>query len=450
MLAAPAAAQERNAGSGPAETATEKRASEQGRSAALPEEPLKILYFRRAERRADGAAEFGEGLVDAVTAINGREGGVNNVPVVLRQCDALPVDGATSLLDDSACGGEAKGALLAIVWPREPVERFVMAGEQAGLPLLAPVSRDILADGERLRWSFAPPVSEAGQAVALLQLVRQADANGEVASRIGLFHTTDAWGVGMRDTLITLADLGGVTLQTYSVRPGEAQDVVSTFRDFGGSPPERLIVWGNDGLSDTVLREAVKRDYPTARIVGGFADGAFETVQDLGMRAKGFRVAALAAFGSLDASTRTTVESGTPDEDAAPVSPLRMAGQLIGAFSIEALGAAQELAEARMPARADVRNALERVRLRPQRMRALDLAEPSAAIGLSCEDHAGALQPTLLQWDGERFVRLAAPEAKSVPLALIAARGDRAKRIVSEMGGKPAATPPCPQTDRAG
>ncbi|MCP1200331.1 ABC transporter substrate-binding protein [Notoacmeibacter sp. MSK16QG-6] len=417
---------------------------------AAPDKPLTLLYVRQPGRRADDAAIFGEGLADAVAAINQRDGGLNNVPLALTECDASSGENEKQLFDDDSCGGKAKEALLAIVWPREDVQRFALAGERDGLPLIAPASRDILADGGRLRWSFAPPASMADQAIALLQISGTPVAGSETAGRIGLFHTTDDWGVGMRDAMIGAADLNGTLLQTYSVRPGEAQDVVSTFRDFGGNPPDRLIVWGNDSLAETVLREAVKRNYPTDRILGGFADGAYAVVQALGTRASGLRVAALAAFGEPDKQSENSENSETIDDDAAPVSPVRMAGQLIGAFSIEALGAAQELGETRTPARTDVRNALERVRLSPQRMRSLDLAYPSAAFGLSCADHAGSLPIALLQWDGEKFVRRATPEAKAVPLAMVASRGDRVKAFAEQIGDNRTAAPPCPATDRSG
>lgn len=451
MLVAPATAQVEDKNGAQKEAAQSAKPSEGSESTARPDGPLTIVFFRQPDRRADGAMAFGEGLADAVSAVNKRDGGLNNVPVAFAECETPVAADAAPLLGDAACDGKAKDALLAIVWPREDVEGFVLAAERTGLPLLAPAGRDVMADGARLRWSFSPPVSLADQAASLLQLSRIAEGGDKAVDRIGLFHATDAWGVDMRDALMSVADLGGITLQTYSVRPGEAQDVVSTFRDFGANPPDRLVVWGNGSLSETVLREAVRRNYPTDRILGGFADGADAAVQDLGTRAKGFRVAALAAFGEAKGAPGAANASGADDDDAAPVSPIRMAGQLIGALSIEALGAAQELGETRAPSRSDVRSALERIRLTPRRLRSLDLAEPAAAFGMSCADHAGSLAPSLLEWNGERFVRKTVPEVKSAPLALAGMRGDRAKALAGRIeDGERAQAPACPASERSG
>ena len=396
--------------------------------------PLALLYLHQAGRRADGGDEFGRGLADAVAAVNRREGGLNNVEVALVTCDLSGGADLADLLGPGGCGDAAKGALLAILWPREEIEPIVLTAERAGLPLIAPAARDALAEGGILRWSFAPPVPLAAQGDLLLRMARQPVEGSGAPGRVALFHAADGWGAEMRDVLMALSEARGLTLQAFSIRPGEAQDIVSTFRDFGDNAPDRLIVWGDGGLADAVLREAARRDYPAARIIGGFADAAVDALGMLGERAAGYRVLALAQ----------------PTDGAEPRSPLRASGQLIGGLSVEALGAAQELAGNRHPDRSDVRTALERMRLTPERMTILQLAKPSAAVGLSCNDHAGDMSPVVLRWNGSNFQPSPTPDAGALSPSLAARRAEQARLLALQVGEKRAVAPSCPSSDRSG
>ncbi|WP_210209460.1 ABC transporter substrate-binding protein [Notoacmeibacter ruber] len=415
-------------------------ASTDAKSGEAQGAPLTILYFRQAGRRDDGGEAFGKGLADAVSAVNGRDGGLNNITVDLKECDIPAGAEAATLLGASGCNGAAAEARLAIVWPREDLEAFAIEAERSGFPLIAVAGRDALSQGEELRWSFAPPLSLSRQALALLEAASSTADKKEPVQRIALFHSADAWGGDMRDALMSASERQGFTLQTYSVRAGEAQDIISTFRDFGVSPPDRIIIWGNGGVADTVLREAVKRDYPVGQLVSGFADAAYETLVDLGARGKGFGVVAMTAPASSP-SPETDDDASKGKGEGTP--PLRATGELVGALSVEALGAAQELANDRYPARGDVRTALERVNLTPERMKALGLAPLPSALKLSCTDHAGSAEPVFLQWSGGVFAQ--------IPLELPAAAGSSARNgssaLTSQIGDERAEAPSCP-TDK--
>lgn len=398
---------------------------EEKAAARSVDEPLLLLYLPGPQQRQGDAALFGEGLADAVAAVNERDGGLNNVKIVVETCPENaeePVD----LTEPKGCGGLVDKSLAAIAWPAADTRDYAIQAEKAGMPLMAPSGPVGLGEGDLIRWGFAP-FGMSGQAVHLFAAALEGHENDAPPQRIALLHGAGPWGGEMRDLLFSIAQSRGITLQAFSVRSGEAQDVVSVFDEFGTNLPDAILIWGDGGLTETALREAVKRDYPREKLIGGFSGISGQTLADLGERAEGFRV----------------VASASPSMKANGGSLSSALGQVTGALALEALGAAQELSGERHPSRGNVRSALEMIRLPPARMRELELAGISTGLAMSCTDHEAGLAPSVLRWHGSAFVAVEISGTEKLLAVVDRIERAQADALNAEIGQERTTTPSC-------
>jgi branched-chain amino acid transport system substrate-binding protein len=363
--------------------------------AVAGEQFLPMLSVREGANRSLGIP-LANGLIDYVTLLNERDGGINGVLVVWEECETVY---------DATRGIEcyerlkAKGSTGTAVFPlaHTPlVNALIERATHDQIPLLAlGVGRSDAAEGRVFPYVFTPPNTWWSENTAKIRFLGQRAGGMEQLKgrKIVHVHFDHESGRQTIPLLDTQAAQYGFTVQHLAVKlPG--LDQKATWLRVKVAQPDWVILRAQGVMTWTALKEAAQVGFPRDKIVGHPGTCAEQDMVQAGEAAIGFICAGRWGLGThfpLIQDIRTYVyargKGAGPVEDVG--TRLWNAGVVHGLLTAEALRTAMRHFGHQPLTGAQVQWGLEHLSLTAAALKELGAEGLIPPLTLSCRDHEG-------------------------------------------------------------
>lgn len=382
----------------------------QARAAGAEYFPLQS--YRVGPYAAGGSGFFG-GFIDYLQLINARDGGVNGVKLVWKECETEYVvekgvecyerlknsgpDGAPAAATNPLSVGIAYATL-----DRSTADRIPLITINHG--------RTDSTDGSVFPYVFPLQLNPYSEVSAIVNYVGQ--RSGGLASLKGkkivvLYHGSP-YG---RET-IPVVDLlakkyGFIVTQIEVPHPGNEQG--SQWLKIHQINPDWVILRGWGVMNPVAIKTAQKVGYPVDHIIGNIWSNSEEDVRPAGDAAKGFISITTHPSGTdypvLQAINQFVIKPGNGNlKDPARLGTVYYnLGVVNGILNVEAVRVAQRKYGNKPLTGEQVRWGFEHLNLDDARLKqlgALGLVQP---LKLSCADHEGGGAVRFQQWDGAKW-----------------------------------------------
>ncbi|MCA8306316.1 ABC transporter substrate-binding protein [Burkholderia seminalis] len=382
----------------------------QARAAGAEYFPLQS--YRVGPYAAGGSGFFG-GFIDYLQLINARDGGVNGVKLVWRECETEYVvekgvecyerlknsgpDGAPAAATNPLSVGIAYATL-----DRSTADRIPLITINHG--------RTDSTDGSVFPYVFPLQLNPYSEVSAIVNYVGQ--RSGGLASLKGkkivvLYHGSP-YG---RET-IPVVDLlakkyGFIVTQIEVPHPGNEQG--SQWLKIHQINPDWVILRGWGVMNPVAIKTAQKVGYPVDHVIGNIWSNSEEDVRPAGDAAKGFISITTHPSGTdypvLQAINQFVIKPGNGNlKDPARFGTVYYnLGVVNGILNVEAVRVAQRKYGNKPLTGEQVRWGFEHLNLDDARLKqlgALGLVQP---LKLSCADHEGGGAVRFQQWDGAKW-----------------------------------------------
>ncbi|WP_407056613.1 ABC transporter substrate-binding protein [Burkholderia seminalis] len=382
----------------------------QARAAGAEYFPLQS--YRVGPYAAGGSGFFG-GFIDYLQLINARDGGVNGVKLVWKECETEYVvekgvecyerlknsgpDGAPAAATNPLSVGIAYATL-----DRSTADRIPLITINHG--------RTDSTDGSVFPYVFPLQLNPYSEVSAIVNYVGQ--RSGGLASLKGkkivvLYHGSP-YG---RET-IPVVDLlakkyGFIVTQIEVPHPGNEQG--SQWLKIHQINPDWVILRGWGVMNPVAIKTAQKVGYPVDHIIGNIWSNSEEDVRPAGDAAKGFISITTHPSGTdypvLQAINQFVIKPGNGNlKDPARFGTVYYnLGVVNGILNVEAVRVAQRKYGNKPLTGEQVRWGFEHLNLDDARLKqlgALGLVQP---LKLSCADHEGGGAVRFQQWDGAKW-----------------------------------------------
>jgi branched-chain amino acid transport system substrate-binding protein len=349
------------------------------------------------------------GIVDYLTMLNERDGGVGGARLIVEECETgydtkkgvecyESVKGRNPVLINPY----STGITLQLI-PKAAVDKIPILSMAYGL--------SASADGNDFPWVFNPPDTYWDGASAFIRHVADVEGGFDKlkGKTIGLVHLDAPYGKEPIPLLEALAQDYGFTLKLYPVPGAQMQNQTSLWLDIRRDRPDWIYLQGWGAMNPTALKEAAKVGFPMDRLIGNWWSSGEEDVRPAGSQAKGYQALNLSGIGQNYPAIQDILKyvvdkrkSQTPSRDQVG-EVLYNRGVMNAVLMAEAIRAAQQLAGKKLVSGEDVRRGMERLNITDARWKDLGLPDFATPIHLSCSDHNGHNGVYLIQWDGAKW-----------------------------------------------
>jgi branched-chain amino acid transport system substrate-binding protein len=380
--------------------------------AAAGEQFIPLLTVREGANRSIGIP-LANGLIDYLTLLNARDGGINGVPLVWEECETV-YDAPRGI----ACYErlKAKGSTGAAVFPLADtpiVNALIARATHDQIPLLAVgAGRSDAADGRVFPYIFNPPNTWWSENTAKIRFLGQRaggmeQLKGHTIVHVHFDHESGRQTIPLLDTQ---AAHYGFTVQHLAVQlPG--LDQKATWLRVKVAQPDWVILRAQGVMTWTALKEAAQVGFPRDKIVGHPATYAEQNMIQAGEAALDFICAGRWGTGThfpLIQDILTYVyargKGAGPQED---VGTRQWIGGVVRALlTTEALRTAMRHFGNQPLTGAQVQWGLEHLTLTAASLKELGAEGLLPPITLSCRDHEGGGGVKFQQWDGKQWIVL--------------------------------------------
>jgi branched-chain amino acid transport system substrate-binding protein len=381
--------------------------------AQAKEQYFGIPSYRVGPFAAGGTGFFG-GIIDYLTYVNMKEGGVNGVQMVFAECETEY---------QAARGVECYQRLLTRGQQRmhmfEPLSTPIAYGvlnrvnDDKVVLTQYGYGRSDAADGRVFPWVFATMTSYWSQASAMLNWIasREGGRAKMEGKKIVHLHLDSAFGREPLPVLEALSKEWGFTLVSLPVAaPGLEQQ--SQWLRIRQERPDWVILWGfGAGMNSTAITSAARINFPRNKMLGVWWAGSEEDVVPAGDAAKGYFAVANVPNGKnfplVQDIEKVVYGAGRGNlQDPKRIGTIYWnRGVTAGILWVEAVRNGQRIAKkVGQPLNGDeMRAGFEALNLSPQRLKELGIEGMLPSFRLSCSDHEGSGQVQILQWDGSKW-----------------------------------------------
>jgi branched-chain amino acid transport system substrate-binding protein len=379
---------------------------------AAGEEYFPLQSYRVGPYAAGGSGFFG-GFIDYLQLINARDGGVNGVKLVWKECETEYVvekgvecyerlknsgpDGAPAAATNPLSVGIAYATL-----DRSTADKIPLVTINHG--------RTDSTDGAVFPYVFPLQLNPYSEVSAIINYIGQRSgglANLKGKKIVVLYHGSP-YG---RETIPVVDQLakqyGFEATQIEVPHPGNEQG--SQWLKIHQINPDWVILRGWGVMNPVALKTAQKVGYPADHIIGNIWSNSEEDVRPAGDAAKGYIAITTHPSGTgypvLQAIDQYVIKPGNGDlKDPARFGTVYYnLGVVNGILNVEALRVAQRRFGNKPLTGEQVRWGFEHLDLDDARLKqlgALGLVQP---LKLSCADHEGGGAVRFQQWDGQKW-----------------------------------------------
>jgi branched-chain amino acid transport system substrate-binding protein len=373
---------------------------------------LPVLGQREGAARSVGIP-LTNGIIDYLTLLNERDGGINGVHLVWEECETVyDVDRGVECYERLKSQGPTGAAVFLLFFT--PIANALIArATHDQIPLLTGGAvRSDAADGRVFPYVFTPPNTWWSLNTATIRFLGQRVGGMDQLKGLKLVNVYQDNDTGRE--LIPILDAQaahyGFTVQHLAVTlPG--LDQKATWLRVKVAQPDWVLLRVQGVMTWTALKEAAQIGFPRDKIVGDPASCTERDLLPAGEAARGFLCSSRWATGTdfpLIQDILTYVyargKGAGPAQDVG--TPHWHAGVVRGLLTAEALRTAMRKFGNQPLTGVQVQWGLEHLTLTAASLKALGAEGLLPPITLSCRDHEGGGGVKFRQWDGKQWTVL--------------------------------------------
>ncbi|HEX6000392.1 MAG TPA: ABC transporter substrate-binding protein [Hyphomicrobiaceae bacterium] len=372
------------------------------------EQFLPALVYRTGPYAPNGIP-FADGVADYWTLINERDGGINGVKIVYEECETgYATDKGVECYERLKSKGPTGAGYFS---PLSTGITFALTEKVPGdkIPLLTlGYGRSDSRDGTVFPWNFIAVGSYWTAAdVAIQHIAKELGGFDKLkGKKITLVYHDSPYGKEPIPALEARAKLNGFTFKGVPVtHPGVEQK--SQWLGIRRDRPDYVLLWGWGVMNSTAVIEAAAVGYPREKMIGVWWSGAEPDVIPAGAKAAGYKALLLQHPGgefAVHADLKKYVVSkgkSVAKDDFAQV--LYNRGLINSMLGVEAIRTAQTKYGKKPLTGEQIRWGMENLSLSAARIKELGFEGMLKPIKFSCQDHQGADEARLHQWDGKKW-----------------------------------------------
>jgi branched-chain amino acid transport system substrate-binding protein len=226
--------------------------------------------------------------------------------------------------------------------------------------------------------------------------------------KIALVYLDSAYGKEPFPVLDEMAKRYGIEWTGYPIAAAAMVEQSSTWLQIRRNKPDYILLWGWGVMTPTAIKEAANIRFPIDRLIGNWWSAAEPDVIPAGAAAKGYVGATFrmpgADFGVYEDLEKYVFGPGKAASSASDRGTvLYNQGLLFAMILTEGMRSAQAKFGNHPVSGEQTGWGLENSDFSDARLKALGFDGLFAPIKLSCEDHAGGGKLRLIQWDGAKW-----------------------------------------------
>jgi branched-chain amino acid transport system substrate-binding protein len=346
------------------------------------------------------------GQADYLAMLNARDGGIGGIPVNAEECET-----GYSTEKGVECYEKTKGrAIVTQPWSTGITLQVLPKTNIDMIPILAPgYGFSPMMDGATFQWAFNMP---AGYWDAADMIVQYLESQGSLdGKKIAFLHLDHPFGKEPIPVLEQLAAAKGFSMVPIPVGLKEMQNQSAQWLQIRRERPDYVVMWGWGAMNAGAITEAVKTKFPMENFVGVWWSGHDADLRIAGADAKGYKSISW-SFPNQDAPVMAAIKEHVVDKGLSKSDAEEMSGVFYGrgivisAILAEGIATAQaHFGTAGINAE-QLRWGLENINMTAERISELGLDGMVPPFSTSCADHTGHSGGWMLEWDGEKFVKV--------------------------------------------
>lgn len=366
---------------------------------ALADLVIPDLSYRTGPYAA-GGTPFSDGYQDYFNMLNARDGGIGGESIRIVECETgFNAEKGVECYENT----KGEGALVYQPMSTAITYQLIPKATADGIPLHSMgYGRTSVSNGEVFRYIFNYPVNYwDGASIAVNYLLDENGGSLEGKS-ISLVHHNSAYGKEPIRTLEALSEIHGFDFKTLAVdHPGQEQK--SQWLQIRRERPDYVLMWGWGVMNQVAIQEAANIGFPMENFIGVWWSGAEIDVLPVGAGANGYKalnfspVSDYPVFADIKSQVHDAGNAAGDGSNLGNVVYTR--GVLAAMLASEAIANAQSIHGVSDITPAMMRDGMESLEITNERMTELGVPGIVPEFSVSCEDHGGAGQAIVQQWD---------------------------------------------------
>ncbi len=366
---------------------------------ALADLVIPDLSYRTGPYAA-GGTPFSDGYQDYFNMLNARDGGIGGESIRIVECETgFNAEKGVECYENT----KGEGALVYQPMSTAITYQLIPKATADGIPLHSMgYGRTSVSNGEVFRYIFNYPVNYwDGASIAVNYLLDENGGSLEGKS-ISLVHHNSAYGKEPIRTLEALSEIHGFDFKTLAVdHPGQEQK--SQWLQIRRERPDYVLMWGWGVMNQVAIQEAANIGFPMENFIGVWWSGAEIDVLPVGAGANGYKalnfspVSDYPVFADIKSQVHDAGNAAGDGSNLGNVVYTR--GVLAAMLASEAIANAQSIHGVSDISPAMMRDGMESLEITNERMTELGVPGIVPEFSVSCEDHGGAGQAIVQQWD---------------------------------------------------
>jgi branched-chain amino acid transport system substrate-binding protein len=375
---------------------------------AQNEQFLPSLVYRTGPYAPNGIP-FANGVADYWTLINERDGGINGVKIVFEECETgYATDKGVECYERLKGKGPTGAGYFS---PLSTGITFALTEKVPGdkIPLLTlGYGRSESKDGSVFPWNFIAVGSYWTAAdVAIQHVAKELGGFDKLkGKKISLVYHDSPYGKEPIPALEARAKKDGFEFKAIPVtHPGVEQK--SQWLAIRQDRPDYVLLWGWGVMNSTAIKEAAAVAYPRDKMIGVWWSGAEPDVTPAGDQSTGYKALLLQHPGGkfkvhedLEKFVISKDKSAGKDTFAHVLYNRGIINSMLG---VEGIRTAQKKFGNKPLTGEQIRWGFENLSLSADRIKELGFEGMLKPIKFTCQDHQGADEARVHQWDGKAW-----------------------------------------------
>jgi branched-chain amino acid transport system substrate-binding protein len=370
------------------------------------EQFIPILSYRTGAYAVNGVP-YANGVADYYALINARDGGINGVKLLVEECETGYATDKGVECYERLKGKGPTGA--AFVNPLSTGITFALTEKTLTdkIPIITMgYGRADSKNGAVFQYNF-PLLGTYWSAadIALQHIAKEVGGEANMkGKKISLVFHDSPYGKEPIPHLEQMSKKLGFEFKPIPVtHPGVEQK--SQWLAIRQDKPDYVLLWGWGVMNGTSIKEAAAVNFPRDKMIGVWWSGAEPDVTPAGDQSKGYKSLML-QHGAGEFAVHSDLKKHVGDkrlgkEDFAQV--LYNRGMVNAMLGVEAIRTAQAKFGKKPLKGEEVRWGLENLNLTADRIKALGFEGMLKPVKTSCQDHEGAREGRVQQWDGKAW-----------------------------------------------
>lgn len=346
------------------------------------------------------------GQADYLAMLNARDGGIGGIMINAEECET-----GYSTEKGVECYEKTKSkAIVTQPWSTGITLQVLPKTNVDNIPILAPgYGFSPMMDGKTFQWAYNTPGGYWDAADMIIQFIEeQGDLKGK---KVAFLHLDHPFGKEPLPVLEAAAEAKGFELNPIPVGLKEMQNQSAQWLQIRRMRPDYVIMWGWGAMNAGAITEAVKTKFPMENFLGVWWSGHDADLAIVGEAGKGYKSISW-SYPNMDAPAMADIQKYVIDEGKSKTDDTEMKGVfysrgiIISAILAEGIRVAQaEYGTPEINAE-QLRWGLENLDMNEARLEELGLTGMVPPFSTSCDNHTGHAGGWMLEWDGEKFVKV--------------------------------------------